>query len=216
MAIHMGRDGQGTLRRARLQSAAAWVGIDPGLTNCTATALYSDNSYHAQTFNTSGYEGIARLSRIQELLEDFLTDYKPVHICLEAPITGGVKYGVVPMAEAGAGIRLLLWEVFGNTPGLGVPTMVSTSQLKKFVLSKGTGPKNQMLLGVYKQWGESFRNDNEADSYALAQVAKAVATNEVKYDYQRQVIDRLTTPQDRRHGKHSSRRKQRETARPHQ
>lgn len=40
--------------------------------------------------------------------------------------------------------------------------------LKKFVTGKGNCKKNLMLLSVYKKWGQSFTDDNLADSYSLA------------------------------------------------
>jgi Holliday junction resolvasome RuvABC endonuclease subunit len=202
---------QGVALRMGGSREGAFVGIDPGISNACATALYTDADFHAEKFKTQG-EGVARLFDLQAKLDEFLAQHEPIAcICLEAPITGGVSYGIVPMARAGAAIELLLWELYWNRePHLARPTMVSTSQLKKFVLSKGNGKKAEMLLGVYKQWGHSFRDDNEADSYALAQVAKSVATGEVQFEYQKAVIDRLSPPQDRSNGRHRSRRHQRQ------
>jgi len=48
--------------------------------------------------------------------------------------------------------------------------LITPATLKKFVTGKGNSDKNVMLLEIYKKWGETFLNDNEADSYALAKL----------------------------------------------
>ena len=54
-------------------------------------------------------------------------------------------------------------------------SIVPPSTLKKFVLGKhnkkGT-KKQQMLLYIYKRWGQEFLNDNKADAFALAQYGR--------------------------------------------
>lgn len=53
------------------------------------------------------------------------------------------------------------------------PLVVPPTSLKKFVTGKGNAAKNEMLLGVYKQWGVSFADDNQADAYSLEQFGRA-------------------------------------------
>jgi Holliday junction resolvasome RuvABC endonuclease subunit len=48
-----------------------------------------------------------------------------------------------------------------------IPLVVPPTSLKKFVTGKGNAKKNEMLLGVFKQWGVEFSDDNQADAFAL-------------------------------------------------
>lgn len=56
---------------------------------------------------------------------------------------------------------------------------VPPATLKKFVTGRGNSKKQDMLLGIYKRWGREFRDDNEADAYALARVGQAYLGEDV-------------------------------------
>ena len=48
--------------------------------------------------------------------------------------------------------------------------LVAPMTLRKFITGSGKSDKNVMLLEIFKHYGESFFNDNEADSFGLAQI----------------------------------------------
>jgi len=73
------------------------------------------------------------------------------------------------------------------------PYIVSPSMLKKYATGKGNVQKNQMLLQVYKKWGVEFKDDNAADSFALAQLISGNASLE----YEKEVYDKLQSPEYR-------------------
>ncbi len=50
--------------------------------------------------------------------------------------------------------------------------LVAPMTLKKFITGSGKSDKNVMLLETFKRYGESFLNDNESDSYGLAQIGR--------------------------------------------
>ena len=92
------------------------------------------------------------------------------------------------LGELGGMVKLTLLD-FGVYPLIVPPT-----NLKKYVAGKGQGvSKSQMLLNVYKTWGVEFTDDNAADSYALAKLVKG----DVKYAYQKEVIEKLKDPKFR-------------------
>ena len=52
--------------------------------------------------------------------------------------------------------------------------IVAPSSLKKFITGKGIGDKNIILLEIYKRYGETILDDNEADAFGLAQLGQAI------------------------------------------
>jgi crossover junction endodeoxyribonuclease RuvC len=70
------------------------------------------------------------------------------------------------------------------------PLIVPPTSLKKFVTGRGNAKKNEMLLGVYKQWGVEFSDDNQADAFALEKFGLAYlgATLEL-HKYQIEAIE---------------------------
>lgn len=51
--------------------------------------------------------------------------------------------------------------------------IVAPTSLKKFAIGKGNAGKDEMMLAVFKKWGETLVNDNLSDAYALARVGEA-------------------------------------------
>lgn len=52
---------------------------------------------------------------------------------------------------------------------------VAPKSLKKFVTSKGSASKEDVMVAVEKQWGVVLKDDNLADAYGLARVAYEIA-----------------------------------------
>lgn len=70
---------------------------------------------------------------------------------------------------------------------------VAPSSLKKFVLGNGKGEKNVMLLNVFKKWGVTAENDDQADAFALARVGVALVNPDVvRHQYEREVLAVIT------------------------
>lgn len=77
---------------------------------------------------------------------------------------------------------------------LGIPFIdVAASQLKKFILGKGSGDKSQVLKEVFKRYKVDAADDNQADACVLAHIAEAVFntswSNLAKY--QSEVVQKL-------------------------
>lgn len=84
-----------------------------------------------------------------------------VHVFMEG-YAFGAKVGREQAGELGGLVKISTVETIGRKP-----VVVPPNSLKKFVTGKGNAKKNEMLLGVYKQWGQSFSDDNVADAFAL-------------------------------------------------
>ena len=65
-------------------------------------------------------------------------------------------------------IRHMLWE--NRIPFV----LVAPTTLKKFTCGSGKADKSQMMLAVFKNWGVTPRNDNEADAIALLKLGEAL------------------------------------------
>jgi len=50
---------------------------------------------------------------------------------------------------------------------------VAPASLKKFILGKGVGKKEQVMMQVFKKWGYEAKTNNLADAYVLAHIAAA-------------------------------------------
>jgi crossover junction endodeoxyribonuclease RuvC len=63
--------------------------------------------------------------------------------------------------------------------------VVAPSTLKKFVTGKGNSPKDVIMLSIFKKYGQSILDNNQADAFALAKCAEAFVdhTDHNKNDY---------------------------------
>lgn len=167
------------------------LGIDPSLTGFALTALSTlDDTYVTWVYG-SKLRGVARLTdiadwligRIAQLHSGFTCDL--MNVAMEsgvvrssAALAIGELHGVVKYALAQDDIY---------------PLQVPPASLKKYVTGKGNSGKSEMLLQVYRRWGVEFNDDNAADSYGLARIARGDAET----NYQRDVIEKLTDPKFR-------------------
>jgi crossover junction endodeoxyribonuclease RuvC len=97
------------------------------------------------------------------LKEQVAQDKRNIDLIVMEGYSNASKFGREAMGELGGMVKLEIYEQWD------VPLIVPPTSLKKFVTGKGNAKKNEMLLGVYKQWGVEFSDDNQADAYALEQ-----------------------------------------------
>jgi Holliday junction resolvasome RuvABC endonuclease subunit len=57
---------------------------------------------------------------------------------------------------------------------------INPSHVKQFTTGKGNAGKEDMAVDIYAQWGQRFGSNDEADSYAIAQIARAMVCGENK------------------------------------
>ena len=163
-----------------------YVGIDQSYSGFAITLLDAITGNQQTTVYKSEKRGIERLRDIQSHVMSVLVGYEIVDVAMEGYAFGSQMANM--LGELGGMVKLTLLD-FGIYPLIVPPT-----NLKKYVTGKGNGvPKSQMLLYVYKKWGETFSDDNAADSYALAKLVSG------KHDlaYEKEVYDKLQDPKFR-------------------
>ncbi len=111
--------------------------------------------------------GIARLSFIRETLEDYLGAKRAAVSVLEGYSFGSMNKKF-ELGEVGSVVKLALFdnshEVYTAAP----------KQLKKFVTGRGNATKEDVMNAIYARWDMDIKNDNLADAYGLAQIARSV------------------------------------------
>lgn len=89
------------------------------------------------------------------------------------------------LGEVGAVIKLALFDhcdaCFDAAP----------KQLKKFVCSKGSASKEDVMFSIEKQWGLVLQDDNLADAYGLARIGYEIARPSSVKRHQLEVVKHL-------------------------
>jgi Holliday junction resolvasome RuvABC endonuclease subunit len=75
----------------------------------------------------------------------------------------GAKFAREILGELGGILKLAV-----NDYACADLLVVSPNELKKYATGKGNAKKQDVLLGIYKNWEVSFDDDNQADAFALA------------------------------------------------
>ena len=108
-----------------------------------------------------GSTGLERCSDIAERLLLVLDRFAPGRVVIEGYGYANT-HSLVTLVEVGTVLRYFLRQKGYRY------LEPSANSLKKFVLGKGQGKKDQMLLQVFKRWGHEAKDDNTADAYGLA------------------------------------------------
>lgn len=156
-----------------------YVGIDQSYSALAiAFNLPSNNSHEVirKAFPAAKYgSGVDRLLAIERWIAEEIAlrygGYYIGHICMEG-YSYASKNGREIAGELAYAVKRVIWCA-QNAP-VGYPTIVAPNLLKKFVTGSGSASKAEMLLWVYKRWGVSTKNDNDADAYGLARIAEAL------------------------------------------
>jgi hypothetical protein len=172
-----------------------YLGIDQSYTGFAMVAFNAQTGEHHSALKnfSRGATGIDRLLRIHTWVGgslDMLTGNarRIRHVAMEG-YAPGAKFGRETAGELGCIVKMAL--LTGLDDPIGYPTIVPPTSLKKFVLGKGVGGKNEMLLGVYKKWGAEFSDDNLADAYGLARLAHALDGGPLQHKYEQEVLGGL-------------------------
>ncbi|MEQ8636874.1 crossover junction endodeoxyribonuclease RuvC [Gimesia maris] len=170
------------------------LGIDPSLTNtglCCGGSEYPIVETWSVNYEIPKGDKISdiiprvnRLNYLQRELDEVIQRTTPDLIVIEG--YGHESKRMATTAEWGG---LLRWTILNHTEDV---IEVAPTLLKKFVLGKGTGNKDQVLLQVYKRWGVESDNSDEADAYVLYRIGLCYAgICEPETKPQREVIEKL-------------------------
>ena len=158
------------------------VGIDQSYGGFGVCILAPDGQFirHHAKFDPEHFgQGVDRLNSIGEWFRRILynTPQQIVHVCMEG-YAPGAKFNREILGELGAVVKISLrlhprlWD-----PAC-YPTIVAPTQVKKFACNNGNAKKEDIKLGVYKQWGAEFGTNDEADSYVLARIAAGICSTQ--------------------------------------
>ena len=112
---------------------------------------------------------IERLLGIKAEIQIILNELEPELVVIEG-LAFGVKKTTALAQLAGLNYLIREFLVLKKIPFL----ICAPSTLKKFIIGKGNGDKNLMLLETFKHYGISFTDDNLCDAHGLAQCGAAV------------------------------------------
>lgn len=155
-----------------------YAGIDQSLTGFAISFIQANdpNKYTAWVYKSPHF-GVERLKDIQEFMREVFYEYearggKVLDVAMEGSVLQSPA--ALKLGELAGAVKLEL--LYKNIYPMQVPPMT----LKKFASGKGNSKKQEMLLQMYKRWGIEFSDDNAADAYALARLARGVPINAVE------------------------------------
>lgn len=144
-----------------------WIGIDPSYTGLSV-AVFDRVGLKVVTRPDKAVpkmRGLPRLAELKKFVQRATLAPHPF-VAIEGYAFSQVNQAHA-MGELGGMIRMHLWES-------GIPFIeVGPMTLKKFVTGMGNSKKNLMISNVLKKWGYDAKDDNDADSYSLAQFLRA-------------------------------------------
>lgn len=153
------------------------LGLDVSLTSTGIALLDADTTYILDSLKTLPIDGI-HVERHHKILTalTFHLNWIKENVSEDADIWGvieGYAYGkdpkrgsqVITLAEIGGLVRYVVWRYTGHPL-----IVVAPNTLKLFVTGHGHAKKEQMLLFLFKKYGIEFKNNDEAEAFALAKM----------------------------------------------
>jgi crossover junction endodeoxyribonuclease RuvC len=148
------------------------VGLDMSLSS-TGFCLKKGTDISLETIKTNPRTCENDLLRLQHIVKECLKRIpKDVDmVCVEdyyVPMSKAQFGSAIKLISLGTLMRIALFNK-------GIPFYIPTaSQLKKFVTGKGNCQKNLVLMEVFKRWGITAGDDNQADACTLGYMAEMI------------------------------------------
>jgi Holliday junction resolvasome RuvABC endonuclease subunit len=155
-----------------------YIGIDQSYSGLAFVVIDVDGNLVGE--NLAKFEpkkhgsGIDRLLDIYTHILSLLYRYGDISQIVMEGYSAASKFGREQAGELGAIVKLAIREHFDPDDPTGYPTIIQPTSVKKFTTGSGATKKSGMMLAVYKKWGYSTTDDNLADAYALARIARAL------------------------------------------
>lgn len=157
------------------------IGLDLSLTG-TGVVVLNDGKIVEQKLIKSKpvpdgkpIDEVLRIRGIVDTIEKIITQYIPAIAVIE-----GLAFMVrnatalVQLSALNYMIRYMLMQ--NNVPFV----IVAPTSLKKFITGNGASKKDVILIELYKRWGVTILDDNEADAYGLSQIGLALLNGNSK------------------------------------
>jgi Holliday junction resolvasome RuvABC endonuclease subunit len=166
-----------------------WMGIDQSLT-AFAVSVLDKNGAHDTKVLKPKTRGATRLAEIDAFLAELLTYWKSgpgiADVAMEGTVVHSASASV--LGELAGVVKLRLHHAGYR------PLIVPPLSLKKFVIGNAkNAAKSHMLMATYKRYGVEFTDDNAADAYGLARIARGDCISQFEVD----VIKKLSDPKYR-------------------
>lgn len=177
-----------------------FIGIDPSFGGFAVAAYWPDGRparIERKTFPAARYgKDVDRLywvgTWLDQIFEDIGGAYPArnvIHVTMEGYSRGSVNRRE-EAGELSAVTRLALRRCFGY-PNYN-PTMVAPKQRALFATGNGNSDKKEVMAACEQKWGQKFTNDNDADAYVLARMARDIHRGRSDLPYEEKVIEKLT------------------------
>lgn len=169
-----------------------YLGIDQSLTGTGVCLVEEDGRFVVMsTVDTDDLRGAPRLAYIRDTLTSMVRMFGPVgHAALEGYSMGSINRPF-DLGEVGGIVRIVLTDAgvrFNVVP----PTV-----LKLFATGHGHSPKEKMISAAEAE-GVCPKDNNQADAYFLARMARAVAVGHVDKRCEMDAIYTITASPKRR------------------
>lgn len=167
-----------------------YVGVDcslrkPGLTVLSATGLIFCGSLKTKL------AGAARLDAIAHFVADRTSGHLVLASAIEGPSIGSI-HREFDLGEASGAAKLAL---FRASLGSFEPVVVPPTQLKLYATGNGASDKAGVIHAVKREWGHDVGDDDDAaDSYALAHLARALDLGAGRRRCEAQVVHDILHP----------------------
>ncbi len=146
-----------------------FLGLDVALANSGLCLLNKDSEIIISEVLKTKKDDIIeeRIKQICEFVHNIILGYSIQSIYLEGLSYGSTGQSFSEMCGVHYCLRCMIYEDFD----LNKLSIITPSQLKKFITGKGNCKKDLILLNVYKKFGIEFENSDLADSYVLAKMS---------------------------------------------
>ena len=175
-----------------------YLGLDLSLSSSGAVIIDQNYKILRKHVLSTSCVGVERLFFLEKLLNSFFEENieSISMICIESPAYGISEGNLFNLGQWAGIVELALFKLGKKY------IFASPSQLKKYVLGKGNGPKQLMLLKTFQNFQEAFENDNICDAYGLARIAhdyyiQKILKKEVTLkNYQLEVLNKINKTEE--------------------
>ena len=172
-----------------------YIGLDMSLTG-TGVAVITGGLVDLYTIGTTAGQFNKLSKRVKYIVDKAMSHIDSnAQICIEEPF---IHVKNIAHAPSLLGLAYKIREVLDDS---NIPyNNVAPTQLKKFILGKGAGKKEQVMMKVLKNWQIEPRDNNQADALVLAKIAQALDKANVipLKNYQEDVIDAIINPKGKK------------------
>lgn len=171
------------------------LGLDLSLVH-TGVALLEDGKQILRTGIKTKPSKLKRpideIKRMQDIVDqvmEIVTDNRPDVVVIEG--IAFMSRNSTALAQLAALNYMIRAQLMMK--GIGFLIVAPTS-LKKFITNKGNAQKDEVMLAIFKRYGVTITDNNEADAYGLAQLGLAIKDGERKITgIQKEVISLISS-----------------------